>query len=158
MKQEEVKVEPPKQEYEIRKKNKKSTSHLKSDIQSFALPQQVRDDFFNKEKQWFTEDNNILDFKATKNELESFTYDVKNNIDSYGPMEKYIEESQRVALMQHLQQTIDWIYGRVNRLLLANTRKSLTSSRRPSSLSKLDLTSALTSLSTLNSSKHSHRK
>ena len=32
MKQEEVKVEPPKQEYEIRKKNKKSTSHLKSDI------------------------------------------------------------------------------------------------------------------------------
>jgi hypothetical protein len=111
MKQEEVKVEPPKQEYEIRKKNKKSTSHLKSDIQSFALPQQVRDDFFNKEKQWFTEDNNILDFKATKNELESFTYDVKNNIDSYGPMEKYIEESQRVTLMQHLQQTIDWIYG-----------------------------------------------
>lgn len=111
MKQEEVKVEPPKQEYEIRKKNKKSTSHLKSDIKSFALPQVVRDDFFNKEKQWFTEDNNILDFKATKNELESFTYDIKNNIDSYGPMEKYIEESQRVVLMQHLQQTIDWIYG-----------------------------------------------
>jgi len=52
-----------------------------------------------------------LDFKATKNELESFTYDLKNNIDSYGPMEKNIEESQRVALMQRLQQTIDWIYG-----------------------------------------------
>ena len=75
------------------------------------MPHPVREDFFNKEKQWFTEDNSILDFKATKNELESFTYDVKNNIDNYGPMEKYIEESSRASLIQRLQETIDWIYG-----------------------------------------------
>ena len=71
----------------------------------------MREDFFTKEKNWFELDNQILDFKAVKNELESFTYDVKNNIDSYGPMEKCIEEAQRVELMARLQKTIEWIYG-----------------------------------------------
>ncbi len=112
MKNEEAKQpEPPKQEFEIRKKNKKATSALKVDSQSHALAPQVRENFFNLEKQWFTEDTNILDFKAVKNELESFTYQVKNDIDAYGPMEKYVEESIRVAYMKRLQETIDWIYG-----------------------------------------------
>jgi len=112
MKNEEAKqAEPPKQEFEIRKKNKKATSTLKVDSQSHALAPQARENFFNLEKQWFTEDQNILDFKAVKNELESYTYQVKNDIDSYGPMEKYIEENARVAFMKRLQETIEWIYG-----------------------------------------------
>ena len=71
----------------------------------------MRDNFANLEKQWFSEDNGILDFKATKNELESFTYDIKNNIDSYGPLEKYIDEQSRVNFMKRLTETVDWIYG-----------------------------------------------
>jgi hypothetical protein len=112
MKAEETKQpEPAKQEFEIRKKNKKATSALKVDSQSHALAPPIRESFFNLEKQWFTEDQNILDFKAVKNELESYTYQVKNDIDSYGPMEKFIEEGTRVAFLKRLQETIDWIYG-----------------------------------------------
>jgi hypothetical protein len=103
MKNEEAKqAEAPKQEFEIRKKNKKATSTLKVDSQSHALAPQARENFFNLEKQWFTEDQNILDFKAVKNELESYTYQVKNDIDSYGPMEKFIEENTRVAFIKRL--------------------------------------------------------
>jgi hypothetical protein len=112
MKNEEAKqAEAPKQEFEIRKKNKKATSTLKVDSQSHALAPQAREQFYNLEKQWFTEDQNILEFKAVKNELESYTYQVKNDIDNYGPMEKYIEENARVAFIKRLQETIDWIYG-----------------------------------------------
>ena len=103
MKNEEAKQpEPPKQEFEIRKKNKNATSTIKVDSQSHALAPQARENFFNLEKQWFTEDQNILDFKAVKNELESYTYQVKNDIDSYGPMEKFIEENTRVAFIKRL--------------------------------------------------------
>lgn len=37
------------------------------------------------------EDNMILEHKKIKNELEAYAYDMRNNIDSYGPLEKYIE-------------------------------------------------------------------
>lgn len=36
---------------------------------------------------------------------------MRNNIDSYGPLEKYIEPSIRQEFIAKLNQTIDWIYG-----------------------------------------------
>jgi hypothetical protein len=49
--------------------------------------------------------------KAIKNELESFTYDMKNNIDSYGPYEKYVEDNIRQDFLKKLNETVEWIYG-----------------------------------------------
>lgn len=49
MKSEESKEIPPKQDFEIRKKNKKSTVALKVETQSHALPNDVRKDFTSKE-------------------------------------------------------------------------------------------------------------
>lgn len=103
--------EAPKQEYEIRKKNKKSTQGLGVDSSSHALPPNVRSQFNNLENTWFSEDQKILDLKAIKNELEGFSYDMKNNIDSYGPYEKYVDESLRQQFLNQLSQTVDWIYG-----------------------------------------------
>lgn len=91
--------EAPQQEFEIRKKNKKSTHSLTVDSSSHALPPAVRAQFLKLEATWFGEDNDILEFKAVKNELESFTYDMKNNIDSYGPYEKYVDENSRQAFL-----------------------------------------------------------
>jgi hypothetical protein len=45
--EEQKQPEAPKQEFEIRKKQKKQTSALKSDSQSHALPPQVRENFSN---------------------------------------------------------------------------------------------------------------
>lgn len=47
------KQEAPKQEFEIRKKAKKSTVALKVETQSHALPNEVRKDFTTKETSWF---------------------------------------------------------------------------------------------------------
>jgi len=33
--------------------------------------------------------------KEIKNTLEAYCYDMKNNLDSYGSLEKYLEEGQR---------------------------------------------------------------
>ena len=75
------------------------------------MPSNARISFGQQETTWFGEDCAILEFKATKNELESFTYEMKNNIDSYGPYEKYIEEAARVDFLKKLNDTVAWIYG-----------------------------------------------
>lgn len=49
--------------------------------------------------------------KAVKNELESFVYDMKTNIDSYGPYEKYVDENTRQQFLKQLTDTVEWIYG-----------------------------------------------
>jgi len=75
------------------------------------MPSQVRTNFTSQESNWFKEDTDILDLKAIKNELESYSYDLKNNIDDYGPYEKFVDPAIRKDLISRLQQTVDWIYG-----------------------------------------------
>jgi len=104
-------AEAPKQEFEIRKKQKKISTALTVDSQSHAMPQSARSDFTKKETAWFDQDQDLLDFKAVKNELESFSYELKNNIDAYGAYEAYIEPAVRDAALKRIQETITWIYG-----------------------------------------------
>lgn len=59
------------------------------------MPPNVRKQFKDVETQLFSEDTQILDHKAIKNELESFSYDMRNSISEYGPLEKYIEPTLR---------------------------------------------------------------
>lgn len=111
MKQEDTKEAASQQEFEIRKKNKKTTSALGVDTQSHALPGAVRTQFSQQESDWFKEDQGILGHKAAKNELESFSYDFKNNLIDYGQYVPYCEPAQRQEILKQLQETIDWIYG-----------------------------------------------
>jgi hypothetical protein len=78
MKPEEQKQEQPQQEYEIKKKNKKTTTQLTYDTSNYAIPPNIRKQFRQLEDTLFTEDQSILEFKATKNELESFLVEMKN--------------------------------------------------------------------------------
>jgi hypothetical protein len=103
--------EDQKQDFEIRKKNKKTTSNLNIESSSHAIPAQVKTQFINNETQWFTEDENILEFKAVKNELESFVYDMRNNIQEYGNLEKYVDPNTRAEFLTQLNAAVDWIYG-----------------------------------------------
>jgi hypothetical protein len=36
---------------------------------------------------------------------------MKNSIDSYGALEKYIDDNTRQEFMKRLLETVDWIYG-----------------------------------------------
>lgn len=95
----------------MRKKNKKSTHSLHTDSSSHAIPPAVKQQFITAEAGWFNEDESILEFKAVKNELESFVYDMRNNIQEYGNLEKYIDPSVKGEYLNQLNQAVDWIYG-----------------------------------------------
>jgi hypothetical protein len=75
---------------------------LNTESSSHALPPQVKTQFVNAEAAWFKEDESILEFKAVKNELESFVYDMRNNISEYGSLEKYIDPSIKNEYLQKL--------------------------------------------------------
>jgi len=47
--------------------------------------------FRGLEDQLMLEDRKILDLKEAKYNLESFTYEMKNGIDSYGNLEHFID-------------------------------------------------------------------
>ena len=101
----------PQQEFEIKKKLKKTTVGLHIDSSSHAIPPQVRTNYINAEAEWFKQDNTILEFKAISNELESYAYDLKNSVGDYGALEKYIDPAIKQQFLANLQQSIDWIYG-----------------------------------------------
>lgn len=71
----------------------------------------MRKQFKSVEENLFSEDYGILDFKATKNELESFLVEMRYNLDNYGPLEKYINPSLREQFLAEINQAYDWLYG-----------------------------------------------
>lgn len=103
--------EAPKQEFEIKKKQKKTQTALNIDSSSHAIPPLTKTNYINQEAEWFKQDKQILEFKAIRNELESYAYDLKNSIGDYGSNEKYIDPSIRQEFLGKLQQAIDWIYS-----------------------------------------------
>lgn len=49
--------------------------------------------------------------KALKNELESFSYEMRTNLDSYGSLERYADDQTKTDFLKQINQVIDWIYG-----------------------------------------------
>lgn len=90
-------AEPPveEQQYEIRKRTKKDHSKLKFNHSNFSLPPETRVMYKKLEEQLLEGDNDILETKALRNSLEAYSYEMRNNIDSYGPWEKYIDDAIR---------------------------------------------------------------
>ena len=84
---------------------------MKYETQNYALPPQMRKQFFETEKQIFNRDCAILELKALKNELEAYSYEMRNNLDSYGSLEKFCEQPQREQLIKMANETVDWLYG-----------------------------------------------
>lgn len=57
------------------------------------------------------EDRKILDLKEAKYNLESFTYEMKNGLDSYGNYEHFIDPALKADFVAQLADTEAWIYG-----------------------------------------------
>lgn len=62
----------------------------------------MRRDFKDIEDKLKDEDFDILEKKRLKNDLESYLYDMRNNLDSYGNLEKYLEESKKSAFIAEI--------------------------------------------------------
>jgi hypothetical protein len=109
--EEQKEAEAPKIEYEIKKKNKKSTVNLNFEASSHALTPQIRKQFLEFETSWYNADVYILENRAAKVNLESYCYSTKSDLEAYGPLEKYLEEPARLEFITQLQKTIDWLYS-----------------------------------------------
>lgn len=122
---EEKPAEPEEPQFEIRKRAKKDFSKLKFTFQNFALPPDTRTMFKNLEDQFTQGDLDILEQKALRNALEAYCYELKNNIDSYGVWEKYLDDDKRKPLIEELTATVDWIYGDGEQAALAEYKKKM---------------------------------
>jgi len=49
--------------------------------------------------------------KALRNDLEAYSYEMRNNLDSYGTLEKYLDDETRGTFIAEINQVVDWIYG-----------------------------------------------
>lgn len=101
----------PEQQYEIKERKKKTFKKIKFSTSNFALAPNQRRTFTDLETQLNYDDNVILDIKQAKNNLEAYSYEMRNNLDSYGSFEKYLEASIRSQFLADISVVVDWIYG-----------------------------------------------
>ena len=104
-------VPQPEQQYETKEKKKTKTKKLTFKTSNFALAPNTRRDFIDFENKLREQDMDILEIKELKNTLEAYSYDMRNNLDSYGSLEKYLEEQQRAAFLKEINEVVDWLYG-----------------------------------------------
>jgi len=55
----------------------------------------VKTQFIGLEAELHKEDRRLLDWKEYRNTLETYAYDMRNNLDSYGNYEKHCEATQK---------------------------------------------------------------
>lgn len=49
--------------------------------------------------------------KEIRNTLEAYSYEMRNNLDSYGSFEKYLDEETKKSFIAEINFVVDWIYG-----------------------------------------------
>ena len=113
---EEKKEEPaaqtqPEQQYEIKKRSKKNFSKIKFSTQSYALDPRTKKDFTEIEDILREGDVEILEMKELRNSLEAYSYEMRNNLDSYGSWEKYLDDATKKTFLEEISQVVEWIYG-----------------------------------------------
>jgi len=109
---EEVK-ETPKDEpqYEIKKISKTATYPLKFETQGHSMAPAVRQQFCQLEKDLTMSDRKFLDLKEAKNDLESYSYEFRNNLGEYGNYENYALKEVREPFIAQINEVVDWLYG-----------------------------------------------
>ena len=110
-KKEEVPQPQPEQQYEIKKRTKKNFGKIKFTAQSYALDPRSKKDFTEVENVLRDGDVEILEMKELRNSLEAYSYEMRNNLDSYGSWEKYLEEGTKKTFLEEISQVVEWIYG-----------------------------------------------
>jgi len=49
--------------------------------------------------------------KELRNMLEAYSYEMRNNLDSYGTFEKYLDEATKKTFIAEINEVVEWIYG-----------------------------------------------
>lgn len=53
----------------------------------------------------------ILLVKSVKNDLEAYSYDMRDKCGSYGSLEKYIDPTVKDQFLAKVGEVVDWLYG-----------------------------------------------
>ncbi len=101
----------PEQKFETKEKKKKSFSAIKFTSSSFALAPNQRKEFFEMENIFCMEDEDLLERKYLRNNLEAYSYEMRNNLDSYGTFEKYLDEETKKTFIAEINVVVEWIYA-----------------------------------------------
>lgn len=110
-KEESAPVQQPEQQFEIKKRQRKTFGKIKFTTKSYALDPRTRKEFFEIENALREGDIDILEMKELRNTLEAYSYEMRNNLDSYGSWEKYLDEDTKKSFLEQIGQVVDWIYG-----------------------------------------------
>lgn len=98
------------QEFEIKQKKKTATYPLKFDTQVHSMAPAVRKEFWKLEQELTAEDRKFLDLKEARNDLESYSYDFRNNLAEYGNYEKHALKDVRESFLTQINTVVDWLY------------------------------------------------
>jgi hypothetical protein len=99
------------QEFEIKQRVKTATYPLKFDTQVHSMAPAVRQQFCQLEKDLTMSDRKFLDLKEAKNDLESYSYEFRNNLGEYGNYEKHALKEVREPFIAQINEVVDWLYG-----------------------------------------------
>jgi molecular chaperone DnaK (HSP70) len=89
---------------------KKTSTKLQFKNSSYALAPKTRQQYHELENRIAADDQNILDLKEIKNSLESYGYDMRQKIDQYGDLEKYVDDLTKAAFIKDINETVEWLY------------------------------------------------
>ena len=96
------------QTFETQLKKKSRTEEINYDTQAHSLPPNVRTEYRNLELQLYTADRKFLDLKETKNNLEAYSYQIRDHLEgAYGA---YCEDSIKAKFLEEVKRVIAWIY------------------------------------------------
>ena len=56
------------------------------------------------------QDNDILEWKELRNNLEAYSYEMRSNLDSYGTFEKYLAEGVKKDYIDKINVVVEWLY------------------------------------------------
>jgi hypothetical protein len=99
------------QEYESKEKTKSTFTNIKFDFSSHAIPPNQKDELKALESSLYAEDRKCLDLVEAKNKLEAYSYECKNNLDSYGSWEHYLEAEAKTTFLAEIAANVEWLYG-----------------------------------------------
>jgi heat shock 70kDa protein 4 len=107
----EDKVEEPEYKYEEKevKKTRSTQIHFKYEHHGYGAKQ--IDEFTKAEDLMCKQDNLISDIKVARNQLETYVYDMRANIDTIGNYRAYISEDIKSKYLETLNETESWIYS-----------------------------------------------
>jgi len=97
-------------EYEKKERIRSTIHSVGVDTSSHAIPPNVKQQLRDIEKNLYKDDLRFLSWKKCRNDLEAYSYEMRNNLEDYGSYVKFCEPTIRTQFLAEIGTTIEWLY------------------------------------------------